>query len=208
MNPSKEIKYLGVILDDKLSCEAHVRAQVKKWLTALWPGIAFIGRAYRLSPKMTLYHYKRVIIHKITYVAVTWWDITDIALARSEQSELELLRRAACTMITGAMRTTTKVLEMHLDLPTFGMAMESAALKATYRLLWPNLRNLGIEHNRIWTKADKVDSKFSMIKDNVTLRPTFNKYKIGIPTREEWGKNWSNQLRKGHVWFTDGACNQ
>ncbi len=24
----------------------------------------------------------------------------------------------------------------------------------------------------------------------------------------EWDKDWPNQLRKGHVWFTDGACNQ
>ncbi len=72
----------------------------------------------------------------------------------------------------------------------------------------PDLGNLGIGHNRIWTKADKVDSKFRTIKDRVTLRRTFSKYRIVILTREEWGKNWPNQLRKGHVWFTDGACNQ
>ncbi len=50
------------------------------------------------------------------------------------------------------------------------------------------LRNLGIEHNRTWAKADKVDSKFSMIKDHVTLRRTFGKYPILIPTGEEWRK--------------------
>ncbi len=74
----------------------------------------------------------------------------------------------------------------------------------------PDPRNLGIGHDRIWKKADKVDSRFGMIKDRVTLRRTrtFSKYRIAIPTEEEWGKNWPNQLRKGHVWFTDGACNQ
>ncbi len=67
----------------------------------------------------------------ITYAAVAWWDDVDIALARSE---LEQLQRAACIMITETMRTTpTKVLEMFLDLPTQEMAIESAALIATYR---------------------------------------------------------------------------
>ncbi len=88
-------------------------------------------------------------------------------------------------MITGAMRTTpTKVLKMLLDLLTFGMAVESAALMAAYRLPRPDPRNLGIGHNRIWAKADKLCTKFSMIKDHVTLWSTFRV----IPTGEEWGK--------------------
>ncbi len=33
-------------------------------------------------------------------------------------------------------------------------------------------------------KADKMDDKFSMIKDHVTLRRTFGKYQTVIPTRE------------------------
>ncbi len=68
-------------------------------------------------------------------------------------------------MITGAMKTTsTKVLEMLLDLPTLGMVVESAALIAAYLIPRPAPRNLGIGHNRIWAKANKVDSRFSMIK--------------------------------------------
>ncbi len=60
------------------------------------------------------------------------WDIMDIA---AEKSELERLQRAACTMITEAMRTTpTKVLEMLLNLPTVGMLVTSAALMAAYGL--------------------------------------------------------------------------
>ncbi len=105
------------------------------------------------------------------------------------RSELERLQRAACTMITGEMRTTlTKVLEMLLDLPILGTGVESVALMAAYCLPRPDLRNLGIGHNQIWAKVDKVDSKFGTIKkDQVTLRRTFNKYRIMIPTREEWG---------------------
>ncbi len=56
---------------------------------------------------------------------------------------------------------------------------------------------LGIGHNQIWTKADKVYSKFSMIKDHVTLGRTFSKYRIVIPTKEEWGKTGPINLGKG-----------
>ncbi len=89
-------------------------------------------------------------------------------------------------MMTGAMRTTpTKMLEIFLDLPTLGMAVESAAQMAAYSLLRPNPKNLEIWHNQIWAKADKMDNKFSIIKDHVTLRSTFDKYWSVIPTREE-----------------------
>ncbi len=74
---------------------------MKKGLRALWSCSAFIGRAWGFSPKMILWLYKRVIISKITYEAVAWWDIRDIGLARSE---LERLQRAACIMITGVVR--------------------------------------------------------------------------------------------------------
>ncbi len=106
----------------------------------------------------------------------------DIPLARPE---LERLQRSVCTMITGAMRTTpTKVLEMLLDLPTLGMAVGSAVLMAAYRLPRPDPRNLAMGYNQIWAEADKVDNKFSKIKDHVTLWRTFRKYWIVIPTRE------------------------
>ncbi len=134
---------------------------MKKGLRALWSRKAFIGRAWRLSLKMTMRLCKCAITHKIMCVAVACWGIMDIALERSELSELELLQTASYTMITGAMRTTpAKVPEMILDLSTRGMAVECAALMAAYLLPRPDL----IGHNRIWAKADKVDCKFSIIK--------------------------------------------
>ncbi len=121
----------------------------------------------------------------------------DIALTRSE---LERLQNAACIMITGEMRTTpTKVLEMFLDLPTLETAVESAALMAAYCLPRPNPENLGIGRNRSWVKADKMDNKFSVIKDHISLRRMFGKYRTVIPTREEWYKDWPQRLRKGQV---------
>ncbi len=105
-------------------------------------------------------------------------------------------------MITGAMKIApTKLLEMRLDLPTLGVAVETGAPIAACHLLRPDPRNLGIGHNQTWAKTDRI-------KLHVTLSRTFGKYPIVVPTREEWGKKWPSQLRKGHIWFTDEACDQ
>ncbi len=51
LNLKKEVKDLGVILDDKLMWKALVRAQVKKELKYLWSSNAYVGRTWGLSPK-------------------------------------------------------------------------------------------------------------------------------------------------------------
>ncbi len=50
LNLTKEVKYLGIILDDKLTRNAHVR----KGLKALWSCNAFFGRTWEPLPKMAL----------------------------------------------------------------------------------------------------------------------------------------------------------
>ncbi len=47
-----------------------------------------------------------------------------------------------------------------------------------------------------------------MIKDHITLTSIFGKYRIVVPTRVEYKKNWPKQLRKRQISFTDGVCNQ
>ncbi len=54
LNLTKEVKYLGVILDDKLTWKTHMTAQVKNGLRALWSCNAYIGRTRGLSSKMAL----------------------------------------------------------------------------------------------------------------------------------------------------------
>ncbi len=46
LNVTKEVKYLGNILDEKIMWKAHVRAQVRKGLSALWSCDAYIGRTW------------------------------------------------------------------------------------------------------------------------------------------------------------------
>ncbi len=70
MDLSKDVKYLGVILDEKLVWKSHMRAQVKKRLRVLQLCNAFIDRASGLLPKMTPRLNTRVIVPKIMYATV------------------------------------------------------------------------------------------------------------------------------------------
>ncbi len=92
---SKEVKYLGIIFDDKLMRNANMRAKVKKWLRGVWLCNAFTGKSRGLSPNVALSPYKDVIIPKITSVAVALWDRMHIDFGRSE---LERLQRTACIL--------------------------------------------------------------------------------------------------------------
>ncbi len=51
LNPTKEVKYRGVILDDELMWKAHVRAQVKKGLRALWSAMHTLAEPWDFCPR-------------------------------------------------------------------------------------------------------------------------------------------------------------
>ncbi len=74
----------------------------------------------------------------------------------------------------GSENNSNESTEMFLDLSSFGTAVESASLMAAYHLPKTNSRNLEIRRKRICAKANKMDSKFSIIKDHVTLRRTLS----------------------------------
>ncbi len=129
--------------------------------------------------------YKYAVIPEMKYAAVVWWTRTEVA---PTWTELSCLQRAACIMITGAMRTTpTKLMEMLPDLLNLSMVVNVAALTAAYRLLRPDQKARKTGHGRIWKKAEKADNKFTMTKHHTTPRYSLDKtYQVIIPTREEW----------------------
>ncbi len=77
--------------------------------------------------------YKHVVIPKVTYAVVLWWSRAEVT---STRTELQRLQRAACIMITGAMRATP--LGKALELASFSIVVEAAALTTAYRIPKPD----------------------------------------------------------------------
>ncbi len=54
LNQTKEVKCLGIILDDKLTWTAYVETQLKEVLKAVWSCQTLIKRTHGLTSKMAL----------------------------------------------------------------------------------------------------------------------------------------------------------
>ncbi len=62
-----------------------------------------------------------------------------------------------------------------LDLPPLGTVVVTAALATAYCMPKPNQRVLKIGHYWIWIEAEKVDSRFTILKNYVVSKYIFNK---------------------------------
>ena len=65
-----EVKYLGVVIDNKLTWTAHCRERYKKAAAAMAVLRRFIGPRWGLSPRITLWLYTTMIRPIIDYGAI------------------------------------------------------------------------------------------------------------------------------------------
>jgi hypothetical protein len=112
---SESAKYLGVILDAKLTWKKQVDARVRKARNMMWACRRVCGRRWGLRPRVVFWLYASVVRISITYASLVWWP--GCGTARAKQL-LSSVQRLACLGITGAMRTTpTNAMEVLVGLP-------------------------------------------------------------------------------------------
>ena len=70
---TKQVKYLGVILDSRLRWKAHVDTKCQKAILAFNQIRRTTGKTWGFSPKIVHWLYTMVIRPMITYAAVLWW---------------------------------------------------------------------------------------------------------------------------------------
>ena len=77
---SDTVKYLGVILDNRLRWNSHVDYVVKKAKTVFWSYRSLTGRNWGLKNEYIAWIYTALVRSLISYVAVVWWERTTIKL--------------------------------------------------------------------------------------------------------------------------------
>jgi hypothetical protein len=66
------VKYLGVILDSRLTWREHVDAKVKKAQNSLWACRRACGGAWGLGPRVVHWLYVSIIRPSITFASLVW----------------------------------------------------------------------------------------------------------------------------------------
>lgn len=200
----REIKYLGVTVDDKLLFNSHISQQCTKAKIAMMQCRRAIGNTWGLKPCTIHWIYKAIIIPRLLYGALVWWHRATI---KTNQKKLAQVQRLAGLMTSGAFKTTpTAALEMILGLTPLDLEAKKRALEQCYRLksfgLWRTIPTTK-GHTRI---IDLIEGRLSMIMANndlVKKQKIFDKkYRVHIGLRDNWELMNDN---KSTVCYTDGS---
>jgi len=205
---SGSVKYLGVILDSRLTWREHVEVKVRKAYNLLWACRRACGMGWGLGPKVVHWLYVAIVRLTISYASFVWWPRCKMA---STKIKLSKVQRLACLGITGAFRTTpTGAMEVLVGLLSLDLVIQWEARSAAHRPwrlgCWSYLHPQQ-GYSCILTRLQKSDPIFNMRVD--IKKPVFNlepKYRVTILTREDWTRGpGTPPMVKGLISFTDGS---
>lgn len=199
-----EVKYLGVILDSKLTWNQHLEKVINKSVTTFAMVRRMYGKTWGLRPGMVHWVYTRVIRPAITYAAVSWWPKV---MQNTAIHKLERIQRMACLGITGAIRTTpTASMEAILDLPPLDLIILGEARCAYQRLrdlidLPGNITTTGT--TSIWNTVR--DPILEMRSDYMCPKYHIQRKFEVILDQKFWVNNAKKLTQDCLIWFTDGS---
>jgi len=193
-------RFLGLILDSKLSWRPNTTERVKKATMALYACRSAVGKRWGLKPELVHWLYIAVVRPVLMYGVSVWWPSLDKV---TYKKMLEKVQRLGCMLISGALRSTpTYALEVmfHL-LPVDIIGKQIAASTAARLSTVSQWKCLQIGHSTIGnslkdevTKVDYIIPTLSFVKN----------FRTSCPSREYW-RNGSAPVTKAIQFFTDGS---
>ena len=129
INISEEAKYLGLILDRKLSWKQNCQERARKPAIALYTCKSVIGKRWGLQRKVFHWLYTAVVR---PYGICVWWTALN---KKSYLNSLMKVQRQAQLCISGALKTTpSAALDILLNFPTLDIMGKKAAKNSALRL--------------------------------------------------------------------------
>ena len=205
INMVSEVKYLGLILDQKLTWNKHVDYKINQAKKCIMTCRRMLGKNWGLSPKMMFWMYTTIVRPIITYASVIWWCKVE---QKTVKDRLGSLQRLACLCITGAMSSApTRALETILDLTPLDIFICSVARMTAYRMTLQNQwYDKPTEKGHI--RITKIINDTTLLLPSDTMEKThiFNRpFEVVIPTREEWNESIFYRNSNDLIWYTDGS---
>ncbi|XP_062713028.1 uncharacterized protein LOC134290062 [Aedes albopictus] len=210
INVTEQVKYVGVILDSKLSWTPHVEFRIKKACMAFGQCRRTFGTTWGLKPKYIKWIYTTVVRPILAYGCLVWWQKGEV---RTVQSKLGHLQRMCLMAMSGAFSSTpTAALEVLFDVAPLHIHLKQEALSCTYRL-WV----LGLLEETPVNRSSTHTSLFPLLVnwDKVVLAPSdltiacnfpYRTFSTKFPSREEWTSGYlERRISDGIVCYTDGS---
>ena len=193
------VKYLGLILDRKLTWKDNLICRIEKASTALYTCRQMVGKKWGLSPKITYWIYTAIVRPILTYGCFVWWNCLNKV---SYQNLINKVQRSAGILITGAMKTTSSnALNAILNLMPLDLYTSNVAAVWMHRLKGNTSHpNQKIGHMCLPEKFH-MKGELDCISPVIQLQKDFQTI---YPTREDW-KNPTNFLGEAICIFTDGS---
>lgn len=197
---SGEVKYLGVILDSKLTWNPQLQRVKNRAEKTLILARRIQGKTWGLKPKMMHWLYTVVVRPMITYASLVWWTKTQ---QHSAIAELSKVQRLACLAITGAMKTApTAAIETLLNIPPLHIIIMAEAWMGFSRIKRQPMNSNELGHNRIG-KHVGLDILY-MPKDYMEPRFSFEtNFEVEIEYQNKYGKY--REMPGETTWYTDGS---
>ena len=127
------VKYLGIILDRKLSWNKHIDSIYNKAMISMGRCRRAIGKTWGLSPKAMKWMYTAIIRPTITYGCLNW---TPALNKKHVVNKLEKIQRMAMLAISSSRNSVSTVaLQTILNMDPIKIHLEKTALQAYYRII-------------------------------------------------------------------------
>ncbi|XP_039762519.1 uncharacterized protein LOC120635572 [Pararge aegeria] len=199
----KNIRYLGVTLDKKMTWNSHINGVLKKAKSALGICGRLAGNRWGMKPKITFWLYTAIVRPIVSYASVVWSNKTTV----KTQNKLSSLQRSACLLITGAMSTTPgDALDALLNLPPLHLHVRKEAKACMYRLTSQGVVNWLPRELRHLHNSVLGIPVLGMPTDSITPKLNFlRQYTVEIPNRIDWLENRITWKPGSLKWYTDGS---
>jgi ribonuclease HI len=201
---TNSIKYLGVMIDERLNWNLHFAYIGTKSNNSIWAARKMVAKHWGLSPKAMLWIYEAIIIPKMTYGAIVWWHKMNEANLRI----LKSVERRSLMLVTGAVTSTPNAsLNAILNVTPIEKKVEEIAIKACARLMnnaqWRNKSDAKEGHVTI----EAITKKLLDPMNNDSCEPVSNHsrlFRCTTNSKENW--NWGNFITNNeNCWYTDGS---
>ena len=129
----KQIKYLGVYLDQKLTWKYHVGQKIMKAKKSLMMVRSAIGTLWGCTPLALTWFYKGIVMPSLTYGSLVW---SRACLDGNVQRKLTSLNRLLALCLMPLRKSTpTAGLEVILNIPPPDLKVKETALNTMLRVL-------------------------------------------------------------------------